>query len=1135
MSQIKQWLVRILICVLPLALVHTATAQDRETQVAEALRLNKLSVTLLNQGRYDEAIPLAASALRILEPILGPDHPQLAILLTNLANLYSFKHDYARAEPLYRRAVKILEQGSDPFDPKLAEALNSLGTSLREKGEYTESEKLHNRAWLIFEETSDQPSLAETLNSLALLYYVKGDYSRAESFGSRALRIREKEYGPNHLKVANSLASLSLIYRAKDDYKQAIRSQKRAKEIAEQALNAKDLELATFLNNLASLYDYTGEYEQAEPLYRRGLKITIDALGPDHPDVATLLNNFALMYHNRGAYMQAELLQKEALRILEKVRPGHPDVAIVLGGLARLYLRKDNYAEAEQSYKRALQIVEQSLDAGHPDIARACNNLAEFYRARKDYARAAPLYTRALRIFEKALGPEHTAVAMTLNNLAELSRDTGDYPEAERLLQRALPILEKSLGQYHPYVEAALFNLAGVYRSKGDNDNALRFLTRAMDVQEHKVSLLLAIGSQNQKQLYLNTTSGPNFAISLHVRSAPQDGQAARLALTSILQHKGRVLDAMTDQIGSLRRHATPEVQKLLGTLAETRSHLAALQISGGGKLSPEERRAEVAKLDREAERLEGEASRVSVEFRAQQLPTTLDAIRLAIPDDAALVEISSYANRVDEKFEPRRYVAYVARRNEAVPQWVDLGESELIDKAAARWRQALSNPPLKKRQQISDAEFRQRAAQHEAEVKELARALDKRLMQPIRTLLGRTRRVFLSPDADLNLIPFAALVDENGSYLVENYSISYLTSGRDLLRLQPSTENPGASVVIADPLYDLSPMSGSRLPCDQNDQPANQLDQDERLIDFTSKTYAPLPCTEQEATALVRLLPPAQILLREQATEAALKQVKSPRVLHIATHGFFFPDPDPATPQDNKSERGPSDTLDALSVVNRQDSPLFRSGLVLAGVKQAKSGPKEDGVVTALEVAGLDLWNTKLVVLSACETGLGGVTNGAGVYGLRRSLVLAGSESQVMSLWKVSDSGTRHLMTAYYTRLQKGEGRSEALRQVQLAMLQGKLTSATAPQSGKRGTTDTEASAQPKNYRRPYYWAAFIQSGDWRSMGPPIISKRNLTTIGECSILSSWCGAENSAPASICSGPEADSHQLTNTRRLTS
>jgi CHAT domain-containing protein len=194
-------------------------------------------------------------------------------------------------------------------------------------------------------------------------------------------------------------------------------------------------------------------------------------------------------------------------------------------------------------------------------------------------------------------------------------------------------------------------------------------------------------------------------------------------------------------------------------------------------------------------------------------------------------------------------------------------------------------------------------------------------------------------------------------------------------------------------------------------------------------------------------------LLTKEQATEAALRRVSAPQILHIATHGFFLQDTGEAT----NERRAAGTRLGRWAM--RVEDPLLRSGLALAGANQGSSSGSDDGILTALEAAGLDLWGTKLVVLSACDTGLGEVKNGDGVYGLRRALVLAGAESQLMSLWPVSDRSTRDLVVGYYKGLTQGEGRSEALRQVQLQML--------------RGTTR----------RHPYYWAGFIQSGEWANL----------------------------------------------------
>jgi CHAT domain-containing protein len=362
--------------------------------------------------------------------------------------------------------------------------------------------------------------------------------------------------------------------------------------------------------------------------------------------------------------------------------------------------------------------------------------------------------------------------------------------------------------------------------------------------------------------------------------------------------------------------------------------------------------------------------------------------------------------------------------------------------------------------------------------------------MQPIRKLLGNTRTILLSPDSQLNLIPFAALVDESDRYLVENYSINYLSSGRDLLRLQNHAKSRSESVIVANPDYDkpgdptsveiatnleTSPPApplrgeGSRnniVPpfperegglggLGQTDPTRGVFDSDrpQETDDFT-----PLPNTAAEAKAISPMLPGATLLTGSMATENAIKQVQAPNILHIATHGFFLPNVPEVAPPDF-SGTILTGTRTATANIRPMENPLLRSGLALAGANPRSSG-SEDGILTALEAAGLNLSGTKLLVLSACKTGLGDVTNGEGVYGLRRAFAIAGAESQLMSLWSVNDYRTNKLMVDYYQRLKNNLGRSEALRQTQLEMLQN-------PSSG-----------------HPYYWAAFIPSGDWTAMG---------------------------------------------------
>jgi Uncharacterized protein conserved in bacteria len=346
--------------------------------------------------------------------------------------------------------------------------------------------------------------------------------------------------------------------------------------------------------------------------------------------------------------------------------------------------------------------------------------------------------------------------------------------------------------------------------------------------------------------------------------------------------------------------------------------------------------------------------------------------------------------------------------------------------------------------------------------VKRLARAVDAKLFQPLRPLLGNVSRLLISPDGSLNLIPFAALVNGRGRYAVERYSINYLASVRDLLRLQVARKSRGGLLVVAAPDFGRGgQVEEAGLKKQQKDASKGEVKAESARSAVRDLYFPPLPDAAQEGEALRVLLPGATLLTKRRATKAALSHMRSPRLLHIATHGFFLEDQNLTSAGEPGAETLTDDPDRALQRLERRgvriESPLLRSGLALAGADEHKED--DNGILTALEVTGLNLWGTKLVALSACDTGVGQVKNGDGVHGLRRALVLAGAETQVMSLWAVSDKATRELMVSYYRMLQQGQGRGEALRRAPLEML------------------------NKVKWRHPYYWAGFIQSGEWANL----------------------------------------------------
>jgi CHAT domain-containing protein/lipopolysaccharide biosynthesis regulator YciM len=1068
----------------PPANVSTNLIEQATKLLNESFPLTKQALQLRAEGKYAEAIPLAERALALVEQfdkLELPPQMKLSLVpgaLNVLAELHRAAGQYERAEPLFRRSLAMTEKEKGAEDPSLGAPLNNLATLYYETGDYPKALPLFERSYniLVKAKGAEHPDTATALNNVALIYDELNDFKRAEELMLRSLAIREKVLGKEHKDVAVSLNNLGGLYDELGDSARSEQAYRRALAILEKTVGPAHPDTATTVNSLGLLYEHTGDTLQAEQLFRRALADKERALGADHPDVAATLDNLGNMYLSRGDYARGEAMYKRALAIYERAYGAdNADAAKPLNNLALLYREQGNYAEAEKLLQRALAIFERKFGAEHLSVATALDNLANVYRSQQQYERAAPLFARALRIREKMAGAESAEVAVSLNNTGSLTEAQGDGRRALQFYQRALQIQEKVYGANHPNVSLVLTNISSDYYALGDTAQAIEALERANEIRERQLALLLGAGSEEQKRLFVATLAEENdYTTSLHAQAAPANARALALALTTILRRKGRVLDAMSDQIGALRRHLKPEDRALLEQLSTARAALAALVLNGPGKSSPAEYQERLARLGAEAERLEVQISARSVEYRAQAQPVTLERIRGTLPEGAALVEFSLYrpynpkAKTRAERFGSPRYVAYVLQSSGA-PAWVELGEAAPIEAAITAWRATLADP-------------------RRADVKQLARALDERVMRPVRKLLGPSRRLFLSPDGALNKIPFGALVDEENRYLVETYAMTYLTSGRDLLRLQLKTAEKSGAIVFADPSFDAGTPGAAATKTPDASAPAR------RSFDFTAARFTRLPGTAEEAQALGAIMPGLRTLVGAQATEAALKGVSGPAILHVATHGFFLPAQETKTDA-SSGARGLSlggaanpSVAAAAAVPKSGENPLLRSGLALAGANARQSAGGEDGVLTALEAAGLDLWGTKMVVLSACETGLGDVTNGDGVYGLRRALVLAGSESQVMSLWQVSDAATRDLMTDYYRRLQAGEGRTEALRQVQLAMLKGtrdepQTASGAQGQRGLSGTTN-QPRTQAEERSHPFYWASFIQSGEWRSLG---------------------------------------------------
>jgi CHAT domain-containing protein len=949
----------------------------------EATTLATRAGQLCATGAYAEALPLAREALAIREAVYGPEHRSVADALETTGLICYHLTDYAQATALYRRATAIRDKALAPEHPDLRRSLNSLGKSLQKQGHFTEAEACYQRALLHGERLPADTETIRTLTYLADLHQERGQYPAAERFYQRAIAM------------GTAIPETS------------------------------SLTLARVFNSLALLQLEQGNLSSAEVNFQHALDIYEKGFEVVPPYVALLLNNLAETLRRRGDDNRAEPLYQRAIATFEaKVGGNSPHVADFLSNLAVIILRRKDYATAEATFRRALAIYESTLGNQHPLYATCLTNLAETFRLQGRFSEAETLYRQAGAIVEKSLGSAHPAFAKTLMNLGWVRGRQKDYAAADQLFHQALHIQTEAYGPNHPDVIQTLNNLTLLAQQQNLPRQALAFQTQANAAREHLLTINLVTGSERQKFLYLKLADEETHrTLTLHLHNLPRDRDAARAALTVILQRKGRALDAMTDVLALLRQQGTPEDLRRLDELTTLKGQIAVLTQRGPDRtLSAAAHRAELKALQEQADTLEADLSRRSAQYRARFTPVTLEAVQKAIPPDAALLEYAVYhpLDPATGQPQPARYAVYVLKTDGTL-DWADLGETAPMDTAIRQLRQALSKP----------------TAPHTT-VRRAGARLAAQVIAPIAPALTGVRHLLLSPDGQLNLIPFEALPDRRGQYLLEQFALTYLTSGRDLLALQENHEaSPHPPVVFAAPEYG----TGKQLSLAGNTLPA----------------LSSLTGTAAEAATIQRLFPEAVVQVRAAATGDRLLTVNRPRFLHLATHGTFLeavPQTARTTPEDLTTRAiGLPQPLNPDQV--RRDSPLLRAYLFFAGANQA--APKS--ALTALEAAQLNLWGTRLVVLSACQTGVGEVRNGEGVYGLRRAFVLTGAQTQVMSLWSVSDRATQMLMENFYARLKRGEPRGEALRQAQIAL--------------RRQT----------RYAHPFYWASFILTGDWRAM----------------------------------------------------
>jgi CHAT domain-containing protein/tetratricopeptide (TPR) repeat protein len=776
---------------------------------------------------------------------------------------------------------------------------------------------------------------------------------------------------------------------------------------------------------------------------------------------------------------------------------------------ADLLLAQGHYAQAEALYRKASDIILASFGPVHSRYADSLDRLALAVLGLGRYREAATIREQVLDIQRAIAGEEDPAYLRALTQLASTYRLMGGSAEAENTYRRALERHRARPGRDPAGVVSILTELACLHAEAGKERETLTAISEAEQARNEAIDRVASRGSERDHNACIESLRGGfDLFLSLAARYFPDSPRAAEVLLTLVLQRKALGIEMSLIRRAARIRDVNPSIRSRLRKLRSLRQTIASktLRILSAHD-APAGWRDELHNQRVEQRELEAAMAR-EVSGRASS-GMTLDvidarAVASTLPPGGALLEFVKY-RRYDfaslqspqgSAWREYRYAVFllVPDASSAV-RMVDLGEASEIDRLVARFRSWLASGMTDRaRGLVSEGDEREDPCDSPGE------ALRAALFDPLRDALGGTVQLVLATDGELARIPLEALpLDDSGRYLLDRYRVRYLDTGRDLVRHGADTHHQASPpLVVADPKFDLRRDDqgsrrasfvqkllakwGSRKAGDAWREPAS----DGAAANHHERNgFEPLPGTRIEGELIAAMLG-VPLVCGANALETRIKACASPRVFHLATHGFFLADPAKTTQAGEEGVRPPF----------FMENPLLRSGLALAGADHFFSPAvlpeeAEDGVLTAEDVTGLDLQATELVVLSACETGLGETRVGEGVFGLRRAFVLAGAKTLVMSLWRVADLPTAILMVTFYRNLiQARMPRDEALRQAKCSLRQltagqlreewldsGPLKSPVAGASlAFEQYLSQPATARP--FEHPFFWGGFILLG---------------------------------------------------------
>ena len=1061
------------------ALRKTQGNQDVKTLRA----LTNMATIYFNQQRYLEALPLYKELYQTKLEIHGKQDQRTINSLFDLASIHNHLGNLKRADELFEIASRT---SSTAFN--LNERLkiqNNKGLLYQQQGSYKKAISAFQQVVDLTTQIKGEQhpeTLTQRVN-LANLYDAMGDYQKANLHLQELYQLLTESQGELHEDTLFAGFSLGKTLINLYQYDQAEIILSNVLESQRESIGDKHpLTLSTQVN-LAVLYRITTQYSIAEQLLQDALLKRAESLGEYHPDTLYTQFHLAVLSSRQGFYAESERLFQLTLSQLEDKDNGgnHPHYLNVLSGLADLYRLQGRFDEAEKYYLQALTIQAKTLGVSHPDTLSSESSLVSLYLQQGSVDKAKIMGKATLDKRRQTLGDDHPLTLESLDSIARIMIAKKEYSDAELVMKDLLNKRNQLLGKYHPHTISSLNENAFLYEYTGKMKQAaatfIEAWTRSKESLGSSHPDTLAINSniathyQAQKQpelafkywknylresnefLLNNLWSAPSRTrnIYLEKEASARDSLlsfylelntplAAEEALYMSASRKGMIM-RVAAQINSVSQaSADPIIKNILQEIANNKATLSQLM----GQLTNEESLLKVEVLKAQLEALEADlATRLKPLNRLdEQLAPS--AIIKGLATDQVLIDFQVFTQRQFNAYTNDNGEAGVSKTmaivtnpsNQTRVQLIDLGDSKEIEQLVMELRLAVSEQQSNK------------------SITQASKALYNRLWKPILPLLGNKKKVVISPDGVLNLLPFSLLETNEGTRLIDSYSLGIVGNPQDILQTKALRKKRNATIFSA-PLYE--PEQKSQYLGNSESERSSTIG-----VQVADLHFSALPGTLKEGKAISGLLDKngvqSSLYFLEQATEERLKSLDKPQILHLASHGYFL---NSANSISQSTSRGisvmPTESNSLVFTESKLDfnALMTRSGLALTNANiRPSSDDKEDGILTAMEASGLNLDDTDLVVLSACDTGVGEIRIGEGVYSLQRAFKEAGAKSVLYTLWPVSDEGTQLFMQSFYKNYLVIGNAQEALIKTQQTFSKGDV------------------------WNSPLYWAGFIVSG---------------------------------------------------------